>query len=167
MGGERGTAASIPASAWAVFLALVAASSLLFSVACGESAAQSAALMSRLFLQLGYPGLAPLRSRDRNRGLFLAKGWRPSTSGSHQMLIHPAKELPIVRLFLSLHRNGASRALLLSSSLALSVVFIHCTCDLTARMTSAPPGILEQFIAADFQSDIVILLGRRNTLRNK
>ena len=42
-------------------------------------------------------------------------------------------------------RNGASRALLLSSSLALSVVFIHCTCDLTARMTSAPPGMMEQF----------------------
>ena len=35
----------------------------------------------------------------------------------------------------------ASRALLLSSAVALNLIFIYFSCDLTARMTSAPPKI--------------------------
>ena len=37
--------------------------------------------------------------------------------------------------------NQASKAVLMASSVTFSLVFIHYTCDLTARMTSTPPGI--------------------------
>ena len=75
----------------------------------------------------------------------------------------------MTRLFLQLGyeitlKRRASRALLLSSAVALNLIFIYFSCDLTARMTSAPPKIsITSFDDVKEQGEQRILTLKTNT----